>query len=139
PPPPLPPKAPRPALPATEATNLPGQSMPSVIGLDDARKADAPVVFDKSSRKKAGNVSEGAGGPAPWKGNLRGPSAAFSQKAKKARNWTGAAREARDPLLVEATFRTATQQPSCLEPHAAVARFDGDRLPGHVATQGGVH
>ena len=57
--------------------------MPSVIGLDDARKPDAPVVFDKASRKKAGNVSEGGGGPAPWKGNLRGPSAAFSQEGEE--------------------------------------------------------
>ena len=63
--------------------------MPSVIGLDAARKPDAPIVFDKASRKRAGNVSEGAGGPAPWKGNLRGPSAAFSTKAKKARSWLG--------------------------------------------------
>jgi xanthine dehydrogenase YagR molybdenum-binding subunit len=127
------------ALAAIEAIKLSSQSMPSVIGLDDARKPDAPVVFDKASRKKAGNVSEGAGGPAPWKGNLRGPSAAFSQKAKKARNFIGSAREAKDPLLVEATFRTATQQHSCLEPHAAVARFDGDRLTVHVSTQAVFH
>jgi xanthine dehydrogenase YagR molybdenum-binding subunit len=127
------------ALAAIEAIKLSSQSMPAVVGLDDARKPDAPVVFDKSSRKKAGNVSEGAGGPAPWKGNLRGPSAAFSQRAKKARNFIGSAREAKDPLLVEATFRTATQQHSCLEPHAAVARFDGDRLTVHVSTQAVFH
>src|SRR5215470_3419874 len=129
----------RTALAAIEAIKLSSQSMPAVVGLDDARKPDAPIVFDKSSRKKAGNVSEGAGGPAPWKGNLRGPSAAFSQKAKKARNWIGEAREAGNPLLVEATFRTATQQHSCLEPHAAVARFEGDRLIVHVSTQAVFH
>jgi len=123
------------ALAAIEAIRLSSQPMPAVVGLDDARKPDAAVVFDRSSRKRAGNVSEGAGGPAPWKGNLRGPTTAFSQKARKARNWIGGAREARDPLLVEATFRTATQQHSCLEPHAAVARFDGDRLTVHVSTQ----
>ena len=43
--------------------------------------------------------------------------------------------QAPDPLLVEATFRTGTQQHACLEPHAAVARFDGDRLTVHVSTQ----
>ena len=123
------------ALAAIDAIQLSSQSIPAVVGLDEARKPDAPIVFDKSSRKKAGNVSEGAGGPAPWKGNLRGPSAAFSQKPRKARNWIGSARDARDPLLVEATFRTATQQHTCLEPHAAVARFDGDRLTVHVSTQ----
>ncbi|MCW5701504.1 MAG: molybdopterin-dependent oxidoreductase [Bradyrhizobium sp.] len=125
----------RTALAAVEAIGLSTKPLPAVIGLDEARKPDAPVVFDKSNRKKAGNVSEGAGGPAPWKGNLRGPSAAFSKKAKKARNWIGSAREAGDPLLVEGTFRTATQQHTCLEPHAAVARFEGDSLTVHISTQ----
>jgi len=127
------------AMAAIAAIRLSSDPIPSVIGLDEARKPDAPVVFDKSSRKHAGNVSEGAGGPAPWKGNLRGPSAAFSRKAKQARNWIADAHNARDPLLVEATFRTATQQHSCLEPHAAVARFDDDRLIVHVSTQAVFH
>jgi xanthine dehydrogenase YagR molybdenum-binding subunit len=123
------------ALAAIAAIGFSSEALPAVVGLDAARQAGAPVVFDKSSRRKAGNVSEGAGGPAPWKGNLRGPTAAFSNKARKARNWIGGAREAGDPLLVEGTFRTGTQQHSCLEPHAAVARFDGDRLTVHVSTQ----
>ena len=127
------------ALAAIAAIRFSSEKMPSVIGLDAARKPDAPVVFDKASRKKAGNVSEGAGGPAPWNGNLRGPSAAFSKKAKKARSWLGSARETEDPLLVEGIFRTATQQHTCLEPHAAVARFDGDRLTVHVSTQAVFH
>jgi xanthine dehydrogenase YagR molybdenum-binding subunit len=127
------------ALAAIAAIKFSSERMPSVIGLDAARKTDAPVVFEKASRKKAGNVSEGAGAPAPWKGNLRGPSAAFSLKPKKARSWLGSAREAHDPLLVEGTFRTATQQHACLEPHAAVARFDGDRLTVHVSTQAVFH
>jgi xanthine dehydrogenase YagR molybdenum-binding subunit len=125
------------ALAALAAIKLTSEKLPAVIGLDNARKSDAPIVFEKSSRKKAGNVSEGAGGaPAPWKGNVRGPSGAFSHKAKKARGWLDDARQARDPLLVEGTFRTGTQQHACLEPHAAVARFDDDRLTVHVSTQG---
>jgi xanthine dehydrogenase YagR molybdenum-binding subunit len=125
------------ALAALAAIKLTSEKLPAVIGLDNARKSDAPIVFEKSSRKKAGNVSEGAGGaPAPWKGNVRGPSGAFSHKAKKARGWLDDARKARDPLLVEGTFRTGTQQHACLEPHASVARFDDDRLTVHVSTQG---
>jgi len=123
------------ALAAIAAIKITGEPLASVIGLDAARNSDAPVVFERSNRKKAGNVSEGAGGPAPWKGNLRGPSSVFSQKAKKARSFLNAAREGRDPLLVEATFRTGTQQHACLEPHATVARFDGERLTVHVSTQ----
>jgi xanthine dehydrogenase YagR molybdenum-binding subunit len=127
------------AVAALDAIRISSERLPSVIGLDAARKPDAPVVFEKSSRKKAGNVSEGTAAPASWKGNVRGPSSAFSHKAKKARGWMQTAREARNPWLVEETFRTGTQQHSSLEPHATVARFDGDRLTVHVSTQAVFH
>src|SRR5262245_26514617 len=68
----------RAALAAVAAIRFSCETMPSAIGLDAARRADAPVVFEKANRKYAGNVSEGGGNPAPWKGNVRGPSAAFS-------------------------------------------------------------
>jgi xanthine dehydrogenase YagR molybdenum-binding subunit len=127
------------ALAAIAAIKMSSERLPSAIGLDPARKADAPVVFEKSSRKKAGNVSEGSAAPAPWKQNIRGPSAAFSHKAKKVRSWVAGARAAQNPLLVEGTFRTGTQSHACLEPHATVARFDGDRLTVHVSTQAVFH
>jgi xanthine dehydrogenase YagR molybdenum-binding subunit len=127
------------ALEAIAAIGIVSESLPSVVGSNAARQPDAPVVFEKSNRKKAGDVSEGAGSPAPWKQNVRGPSSAFSHKARKARNWVDAAREAQNPLLVEGTFRTGTQQHACLEPHATVARFDGDRLTVHVSTQAVFH
>jgi xanthine dehydrogenase YagR molybdenum-binding subunit len=127
------------AIDAIAAIRTVSESLPSVLGLDAARQPDAPVVFEKSSRKKAGNVSEGAGSPAPWKNNIRGPSSAFSHKARKARSWIATARQAQNPWLVEGAFRTGTQQHACLEPHATVARFDGDRLTVHVSTQAVFH
>jgi xanthine dehydrogenase YagR molybdenum-binding subunit len=123
------------ALQALSAIRVVSEPMPAAIGLDAARKPDAPIVFDKTNRKQAGNVAEGAGGPAPWKGNVRGPTAVFSHQARKAKGWIERARKARDPLLVEATFRVGTQSHACLEPHAAVARFEGDRLTVHISTQ----
>jgi xanthine dehydrogenase YagR molybdenum-binding subunit len=127
------------ALAAIAAINITSERLPSVIGLDAARKPGAAIVFDKSNRKKAGNVSEGAGGPAAWNGNVRGPSAAFSQKAKKARSWVTEARTAKNPWLVEETFRTGTQSHACLEPHATVARFGADGLTVHASTQNVFH
>ena len=127
------------ALRGIAAIRLVSEQLPSVIGLEAARRTDAPVVFEKANRKKAGNVSEGNAAPAPWKGNVRGPSAAFSKKAKQAKSFLSEARAARDPLLVEATFRVATQSHACLEPHSTVARFDGERLTLHVSTQGVFH
>jgi xanthine dehydrogenase YagR molybdenum-binding subunit len=125
----------RTALAALTAIKFSNETLPAAIGLDAARRADAPVVFEKASRKYAGNVSEGGGSPASWNGNVRGPSAAFSQKGKRAKTWLAEARERRDPLLVESTFRAATQAHASLEPHAAVARFDGDHLTVHISTQ----
>ncbi len=127
------------ALAAIAAIQIRSERLPSVIGLDEARKSDAPVVFEKSARKKAGNVSEGGGSPAPWKGNIRGPSAAFSHKPKKVRSWVADARAGKNPLLVEGVFRTGTQSHACLEPHATVARFDGDHLTVHASTQAVFH
>ena len=115
------------------------EQLGSVVGLDAARKPGAAVVFEKSNRKKAGNVSEGSPAPAPWRANLRGPSGAFSHKAKKVRSAIAAAAATHDPLLVEGVFRTAGQSHSCLEPHVTVARFDGDRLTLHVSTQAVFH
>lgn len=123
------------ALAALAAIKVTSERLPAVIGLDAARRDDAPVVFDRANRKKAGNVSEAAGGPAPWKQNVRGPTSVFAKRAKKARNWVSEARQANNALLFEGTFRTGTQQHSCLEPHAAVARFDGDKLTVHASSQ----
>jgi xanthine dehydrogenase YagR molybdenum-binding subunit len=127
------------ALQAIAAIRVVSEERPAVIGLDAARQPDAAVVFEKANRKKAGNVSEGGGAPTRWQGNVRGPSAAFSYKVKKVRSWIDEARKANNPLLVEATFRAGTQAHACLEPHAAVARFDGDQLTVHVSTQGVFH
>ncbi len=127
------------ALAAIHAIKPVYECLPSVIGLDAARASNAPIVFERANRKQAGNVSEGAAAPASWNGNLRGPSAMFSQRARKARQSLQTARDARDPLLVEATFRTGTQQHASLEPHACVARFDGDRLTLWCSTQAVFH
>ena len=124
---------------AASAIGIKCEQLPSVVGLNAARRPDAAAVFERSSRNKAANVSEGSPAPAPWKQNVRGPSAAFSHKAKTVRSAIAAAAAAHDPLLVKGVFRTAGQSHTCLEPHATVARFDGDRLTLHVSTQAVFH
>jgi xanthine dehydrogenase YagR molybdenum-binding subunit len=123
---------------ALAAINVVFEQLPSVIGMEAARKPGAPLVYS-GFWKRPGNASEGPILPAPWKGNVRGPSAAFSHRAKQARRSVASAKDALDPLLVEMTFRTGAQSHTCLEPHAAVARFDGDTLTVHVSTQGVYH
>ena len=124
---------------AAAAIGIVCETLPSVVGLDAARKPDAPLVFERSSRRKAANVSEGSPAPASWKQNVRGPSAAFSHKTKTVRGEVANAAAANDPLLIKGVFRTAGQSHSCLEPHATVARFDGDHLTLHVSTQAVFH
>ncbi len=122
------------ALAALAAIKVDYEILPSVIGPEAARKADAPILFPKGKGQKA-NAGEGGAAPASWSGNVRGPSSAFSLKKKSARAAIAKARSERDPLLFEGTFRTSVQQHTCLEPHAAVARFDDDELTVHASTQ----
>jgi xanthine dehydrogenase YagR molybdenum-binding subunit len=110
------------------------EPLPAAIGPEAARREGAPVVFPRGKGLKY-NAGEGGGAPAPWRGNLRGPTSAFSQRAGAARKSLAAARANGDPLLVEASFRTGAQQHNALEPHVAVARFDGEDLTVEVSTQ----
>jgi xanthine dehydrogenase YagR molybdenum-binding subunit len=124
----------RSARAALAAIKVDYEILPSVVGPEAARKADAPILFPRGKGQKH-NAGEGGGAPASWSGNVRGPTALFSHKKKSARRSIDKARADRDPLLFEGTFRTGIQQHTCLEPHAAVARFDGDQLAVHVSTQ----
>ena len=124
----------RSALAALAAVKVGYETLPSVVGPEAARKAGAPILFPRGKGQKH-NAGEGGAAPASWSGNVRGPTSAFSRKKKSARRSIDEARVGGDPLLFEGTFRTAVQQHSCLEPHAAVARFDGDALTVHISTQ----
>ncbi len=122
------------AVAALAAIVVDYEVLPAVVDMAAARAPHAPVIFP-GGKGNVGNASEGPLMRAHWEGNVRGPTAAFSKKKKKARAWIAAAREKSDPLLVEGTFRTSVQQHTSLEPHAAVAHFQGDELTVHVSTQ----
>ena len=122
------------ALLALAAIKVDYETLPSVIGADAARKAGAPVLFPGGKGQKV-NAGEGPSTRASWSGNVRGPSAAFSQKKKSARDGSPRRGPRAIRLLFEGTFRTGVQQHTCLEPHVAIAHFDGDRLTVHVSTQ----
>jgi xanthine dehydrogenase YagR molybdenum-binding subunit len=111
------------------------EPLPAVIGLDAARKPDAPQVYP-GWRKPAANSGEGPIFPTPWKGNSRGPTWAFSANGGKAKKLLAEARARRNPLLVEGTFLTGAQSHTAFEPHAATARWDDvGGLTVHLSTQ----
>jgi xanthine dehydrogenase YagR molybdenum-binding subunit len=70
------------ALAAIAVTYTP---LPAAIGPDAARAPGAAIAF--GSRGMLANASEGPILPVRWRGNLRGPSAAFSFRARRARRW----------------------------------------------------
>ncbi len=76
------------ALAAIQAQYEP---LAAAIGAEAALKADAPVIFPRGKGQRH-NAGEGGGAPASWRGNLRGPVAAFSLRRKAAQKAIAAAR-----------------------------------------------
>ena len=110
------------------------EQLPAVVGARAARAEGAPAVYP-GLRKRPPAASEAPLAPARWHGNLRGPVGAFSRRPRRARRLIAAARKSGDPLLVEGRWRTAPQVHTTLEPHACVARWEGQELDVHVSTQ----
>jgi xanthine dehydrogenase YagR molybdenum-binding subunit len=124
------------ALAAAAAAEVAYTPLPAVLTTFQAEKPDAPAVYDSRAGKRgAPKSNEAPLSPAKWKGNLRGPSAA-SWRAGTATKRIEAARERGDDRLVSATFTTAAQSHTSMEPHACVARWDDKgELQLHLSTQ----
>lgn len=114
------------------------EPLPSVVDPDEARRPDAPVVFEGDQRKNAPSSAEGSGFPGRWKGNVRSgyPSA---WRGRTARRRLDAAEERKAPGYFAATFTTAGQSHTALEPHVTVADWRADGLTIHTSTQGLPH
>ena len=119
---------------ALAAVRVGYEPLPAAIGLDAAMAPGATRVYAVGDRKPP-SAAEGPPTPAPWKGNLHGPVAAFSTGRRKVRARLADARAAGDPLLVEEIFTADAQSHTTLEPHAAVAHWDGDTLTVYLSTQ----
>jgi xanthine dehydrogenase YagR molybdenum-binding subunit len=102
---------------------------PFVVGLDAARKADAPPVFEGKAETKtsAGDVESGGKGLARH-GNVVGPRSTVKGDVEE-----GFRRAA---AVVEATYVTQVQTHSALETHGLVASWEGDELTVWASTQG---
>lgn len=109
-----------------------------VVGLDAARRADAPRVYpDKGAAKAAPGASEGPVLGAKWAGNVRGPIAfhLFADPAAAVRRLEELAASG-EGAIVEGTWRTQVQCHTSMEPHVALARWEAeDRLTVHLSTQ----
>ncbi|MBL4688941.1 MAG: molybdopterin-dependent oxidoreductase, partial [Nannocystaceae bacterium] len=107
---------------------------PAAIGIEAARTSGAPLVYrSRKDRKDPPNATEGPLIPEPWSGNVRGPLKLFSKRA-------GGAKRALDKaehggVTATADFTTQVQCHTCLEPHAAVAHWEGEQLTVYLSTQ----
>jgi xanthine dehydrogenase YagR molybdenum-binding subunit len=113
---------------AADLIKIDYQPLPFVVDLEDARKPDAPRVFDRPVQGESFAGGEPAGGPAAQHGNVRGPRTSGSRG-------NAAAGFAAADAVVEGEFRTQVQTHCCLEPHAVVADWRKDGLTVYMSTQ----
>lgn len=115
------------------------QVLPAVVTAADARKAGATLVYEKDDRNPA-NASEGMMLPAKWDGNVRGPSALGALHPKAALKAIEAARTSHPDRLIEGTWTAQVQNHTALEPHACIARWEGNsKLTVWLSTQAVKH
>lgn len=101
---------------------------PFVVGIEDASKPGAPLVFEGKAETKtsAGDVEDRSKG-LPRKGNVLGPRSSGKGDVE------AGFREA--DAVVEATYVTQVQTHNALETHGLVAHWDGGDLKVWASTQ----
>jgi xanthine dehydrogenase YagR molybdenum-binding subunit len=120
---------------ALELVEIDVEIREALVGIDAALAPGAPLVYPKrADRKSPPNASEGPLLPEKWEGNKRGPFELFSKAPGKAER---AIEEAKSGgSVVEGKWSTQTQCHTALEPHAAVAVWDGPkRVTVYLSTQ----
>jgi xanthine dehydrogenase YagR molybdenum-binding subunit len=116
------------ALAALDLIKVDYQPLPFVVDLDDARKPDAPQVFQGPVRGESFAGGTLAGAPPPQQGNVRGPNRGGS-RGDVAAGFTAA------DVIVAGEYRTQVQTHCCLEPHGLVADWHKDGLTVYISTQ----
>ena len=125
----------RAARTAAAAIDVDYHLLAPVLGFKGAMARDAPLVYARE-RGTAPNANEMPMVPSPWKGNVRGPlRLSVLMKPRKSARHIDTAR-AGFGNVVEEQYETHTQLHTCMEPHAAVARWDAaDQLTVWLSTQ----
>jgi xanthine dehydrogenase YagR molybdenum-binding subunit len=102
--------------------------LPFVVDMEEARKADAPLVFQGPVKGESFGGGAASGEGVPQQGNVRGPSKAGIRGSVEA----GFAQAA---VVAEGEFRTQVQTHCCPEPHGIVADWRADGLTVYMSTQ----
>jgi xanthine dehydrogenase YagR molybdenum-binding subunit len=114
---------------ALAAIRVAYEPRPFVVGLEAAKKPNAPLVFEgKAETKTSAGEVESAKKSLPRNGNVLGPRSTNKGNVEQGFQKADA--------VVEATYITRVQTHSALETHGLVAQWDGDELTVWASTQG---
>lgn len=119
---------------ALALVELDADVLPPLLTMTAALAPGAAAIYPNGDRGHPSNATEGPLLPQRWHGNRRGPFKLFSKHGDKANRAIDEARSI--GVVAEGSFRTQVQCHTALEPHAAVAAWDGpDRLTVYLSTQ----
>lgn len=111
--------------------------LPHVVDPDEARKPNAPLVFNGPVSMSGSAGGGGAKGGLPQRGNVRGPKRGAPRGKDAAQMEPAVAAALRTaPTVVRGTYRTQVQTHSALETHGLTAEWTGDELTVWASTQG---
>src|SRR6185295_9776911 len=106
---------------AIRAIKVVYEPRPFVVGIDAAKKPDAPLVFEgKAETKSSAGEVESRAKTLPRKGNVLGP------RSTVRGNVEDGFRKA--DKVVETTYTTQVQTHTALETHGLMAHWEGDEL-----------
>jgi xanthine dehydrogenase YagR molybdenum-binding subunit len=108
--------------------------LPALLTIEAATAPGAAPIYPRGDRKKLPNATEGPLLPERWDGNRRGPLELISKRGSKALREIETARST--GVVADGKYTTQVQCHTALEPHAAVATWDGDKkLLVYLSTQ----
>ena len=114
---------------AIRAIKVVYEPRPFVVGIDAAKKPDAPLVFEgKAETKSSAGEVESRAKSLPRNGNVLGP------RSTVRGNVEDGFRKA--DKVVETTYTTQVQTHTALETHGLMAHWEGDELTVYASTQG---
>ncbi|MCB9234626.1 MAG: molybdopterin-dependent oxidoreductase [Bacteroidia bacterium] len=112
------------------------EPLPFVIDAVEARKPDSVQVFP-DSKKEVPSASEGLVFPGSWDNNVRKTMLSLTSEQKGKANRKTKKADDQQVNAFSATFNTPTQFHTALEPHCAVAEWQGtDKIRVWLSTQG---
>jgi CO/xanthine dehydrogenase Mo-binding subunit/aerobic-type carbon monoxide dehydrogenase small subunit (CoxS/CutS family) len=120
---------------AIELVEIEADILPPLLTIAAATAPGAKAIYPRGDRKALPNATEGPLFPEKWQGNRRGPLAILSKHGDKANRNIEEAKSV--GVVAEGSYTTAVQCHTPLEPHAAVAVWDGDeRITVYLSSQG---